>query len=1013
MSLKSSSFRTLLLAIFALSGFAGLIYQSIWAHYLGLFLGHAAYSQALVLSLFMGGMALGAALVARFGGNWSNLIKAYALAEAAIGILGIAFHPVFVNFLDISYEHVLPALSGTSAVSAYKWGAAGLLILPQTILLGMTFPLLSGGLIRQIPDEDGRNLGSLYFANSIGAAAGILVATFAFLPLMGLPGAMLTGGILNLLVALAAWRLGKTEQRPARPPKTDAADSRFVKSPIVRLVLLATFFSSAASFAYELVFVRILSLAVGSTLHAFELMIAAFVLGIALGARWIRKRAGATEAPLKLAGHLQIWMGISALVGLALYSSAFSWVGFLMESLARTSGGYSLFNVGTGITAIAIMLPTAFFAGTTLPVFTVTLLRQGFGEASIGRVYAWNTLGAIVGVTATIHFLLPALGIKLAMLSAALVDILIGVALFRFSVERRTDFIRVGAGAGALVGAAMVTVFVIVLDPLKLSSGVYRSGKSSLGDNADILYYKDGKTATVTLFDTPDGVRRITTNGKVDAGVNMNPNGKPTSDEPTMILLGALPLAYKPNAKNAAVIGVGSGITTHILLGDPEIDRVDTIEIERAMAEAARGFGSHSNRTFDDPRSNLIIDDAKSYFAGRDGEYDLIVSEPSNPWMSGVGNLFSEEFYELVPRVLKGDGVFVQWLQLYEIDTRLVNSALGAMLPQFDHVHAYLSNSADLLLVASNGALPEPDFEGLLDSEIAPELTRIGISRPRQIAYRKVADRRLLQTIVKAIPTPINSDYFPILSLEAPRTRFERLTARWITSLPLLETGMLEWLGIREPINDPDWPEDGWYFPGESAAARALSIRAFLGNSGSASLYDPESASLESLHEDDRNLALRLGAAATILCNASALDEELAIAFQALSDLSARALPHLAENLLDGLLIGPNWLSCTPDHPPTASAFLLLESLAQRDAAEMVAQGRAWLENHEQRPEYAAPIDKFAFASLQFGLVRLERFQEAIEAENRYGQRVAGSGGFGMSRILLQAWIDATAQKRQ
>jgi len=807
--------------------------------------------------------------------------------------------------------------------------------------------------------------------------------------------------------------MGKTEQRPARPPKADAADSRFVKSPIVRLVLLATFFSSAASFAYELVFVRMLSLAVGSTLHAFELMIAAFVLGIALGARWIRKRAGAAESPLRLAGHLQIWMGISALVGLALYSNAFSWVGFLMESLARTSGGYSLFNVGTGITAVAIMLPTAFFAGTTLPVFTVALLRQGFGEASIGRVYAWNTLGAIVGVTATIHFLLPALGIKLAMLSAALVDILIGIALFRFSVERQSDFIRVGAGAAALVAAASVTVFVIVLDPLKLSSGVYRSGRASLQQDAEILYYKDGKTATVTLFETPDGVRRLTTNGKVDAGIHMNPAAKPTPDEPTMLLLGALPLAYTADATNAAVIGLGSGITSHVLLSSPRIERVDTIEIERAIVEAARGFGAHSNRTFDDPRSNLVIDDAKSYFAGVRGAYDVLVSEPSNPWMSGVGNLFSKEFYQLVPRVLKDDGVFVQWLQLYEIDTRLVNSALGAMLPQFDHVHAYITNNADLLMVASNAPLQPPDFQGLLESEIAPELARIGISHPRQLEYRKVADRRLLEAIVNANPAPINSDYFPILSLEAPRTRFEQLTARWFMNLPLLESGLLEWLGVRSPIHNAEWPDQGWYFPAETAAARTLALRTFLDQSRAASPADPKPPLLEHLHEADRNLALRLGAAATILCNASAPDDELAIAFQALAELSARALPHLDANLLEGLLIDPNWLACTPHHRATTSALLVLEELAQRDAAGMVAESRAWLDNLDQRPDYAAPLDKFALAALQLGLVGLERFDEAIEVEDRYGGQVAADGGFGMSRTLLHAWIDVPSQRRE
>ena len=999
MASKPIPYRTLLLAIFALSGFAGLIYQSIWTHYLGLFLGHAAYAQALVLSLFMGGMALGAAVVSRYGTQWRNLIKAYALAEAVIGVFAIGFHPLFVNFLAVSYDTILPALPGAAAISAYKWGAAGLLILPQTILLGMTFPLLSGGLIRRIPGEDGQNLGSLYFANSIGAAAGVLVATFAFLPLMGLPGAMLTGGLLNLLVAAAAWRLGRDEPPRPQPQPIDAPNSGFTRSPLVRAVLLATFFSSAASFAYELLFVRMLSLAVGSTLHSFELMIAAFVLGIALGARWIRRRAGNTESPLKLAGNLQIWMGISALVGLALYSQAFAWVGFLMDALGKTSGGYALFNVGTGITAIAIMLPTAFFAGTTLPVYTVALLRAGHGEASIGRVYAWNTLGAIVGVTATIHWLMPALGLKVAMLFAALVDIGIGVALFRFVVRKRIDFVRVGVGVAALFGAVIVTVWLITLDPMKLSSGVYRSGNARLSDDIDIPVLQGWQDLDRHALPGPkrhaehrnqrQGRRQCRDGSSGQARFRRTDHG----------IVGRPPLAYKPDAANAAVIGMGSGITTHTLLGDPNLEYVDTIEIESAMVEAARGFGIRSERAFNDPRSNLIIDDAKSYFSSSRKRYDLIVSEPSNPWMSGVGNLFSEEFYATIPRVLRQDGVFVQWLQLYEIDNRLVNSALGALLPRFEYVDAYLANSADLLLVASNAPFSGPDFESLFDSRVGIDLRRAGITDPRQIGYRRIADKDLLRAITKLHPAPVNSDYFPILSLEAPQTRFRGLHANWITDIALLETGLLEWLRLRTPVADPAWPQDTSHFPSESAAASALALRNWI-------RVPRDDSSLGTLSPANRALALRIQAAAEIMCRNNAPEEDLEFAIETLAQLSEKLLPHLGQNLLDGVLIAPSWLSCQPTEPAVQHALEILDSMARRDSATMAASARQWLEQLEQRPEYANAFDPVAFSALQFGLIGQNRYREAAAVEQQYGEQVPANNSYAITRTLLAAWLE-------
>lgn len=211
-----------LLALFVLSGFAGLIYQSIWSHYLGLFLGHAAYAQALVLAIFMGGMALGAAWIGRAGLRWRNLIRAYALIEAAIGCLGLLFHGIFTGVMALSYDWLIPSLGSPWAIDLARWTIATLLILPQTILLGMTFPLMSAGLIRRFPGRAGRLLGGLYFTNSMGAAIGALAAVFVPLPWVGLPGAMVAAGSLNWrAVAALAWRLARepepTTVNPSSP----------------------------------------------------------------------------------------------------------------------------------------------------------------------------------------------------------------------------------------------------------------------------------------------------------------------------------------------------------------------------------------------------------------------------------------------------------------------------------------------------------------------------------------------------------------------------------------------------------------------------------------------------------------------------------------------------------------------------------------------------------------------------------------------------------------------------
>ena len=992
----------LLLLIFVLSGFAGLIYQSIWSHYLGLFLGHAAYAQALVLSLFMGGMAIGAGLVARFGIRWINLVRGYAIVEGVIGILGLVFHLLFVGALGFSYETVMPALGDPLLVNGYKWALAVVLILPQTILLGMTFPLMSGGLIRRRRDQDGDSLGALYFANSAGAAVGVLVATFVLLPMFGLPGSMIGAGVINLLVAGAAWWVSQDQEAlPVNDYSSTVSDSNSGGRRLLRVVVLATLFSSAASFAYEILFVRMLSLAVGSTLHAFELMLASFIAGIALGALWVRKRADSTKSPLKLLAIMQILMGLTALMALAFYANAFAWVGFLVESLSRTDGGYTLFNLGTAAIAVLIMVPTAFFAGTTLPLFTVALLRDGQGESSIGRVYAWNTVGAIVGVLAAIHLLIPLLGIKLAMIVAATVDIGIGVMILRFIAESRPDFHRVGAGFGVMVAAILAGIILIPFDAMKLSSGVYRTGSDRLSDANEILFYRDGKTASISVSYSTSGVMRISTNGKVDASLQTFGDQLPTLDEPTMIIAGALPLAYNNTARSAAVIGFGSGLTTHTLLGSDHLEQVDTIEIEPQIVEGARWFGPLVARAYDDDRSSIIIDDAKSYFAGQQQKYDVIVSEPSNPWISGVGALFSTEFYQFVPRFLSEDGIFLQWLQLYEIDEQLVGSILNGLVPAFEDVQAYLSNNADLLIVASMSELMDnPNFEGLLTQQIGSDLEQIGITSAEHFKFRRIADGKLLQTLARLYDSEPNSDYYPILSLEAPRTRFRNLSAAQIISLPNLRITLLEWLGVRPPPPESLILPTNDHFMADSAANEARGIRRLL-----LGLGPLDSVILPSrVQQWVKELSF-----SSKVCETFPPGQAGEWFSTRLLELTESTLPFLDADALQGILIDPVWANCNEFPVGIASAFALVEAHSARDSDGMIILAEQWLDNIDQRPAYLERFDAFAFATYQFGLIHQERFQEAKDTEDKFGDSVPAEGQYGFVRSVLLAWLDPLA----
>lgn len=988
--------QSLLLAVFVLSGFAGLIYQSVWSHYIGLFLGHAAYAQALVLAMFMGGMAIGAAWIAKAGERWRNLIRTYALIELAIGLLGLLFHAIFTGVMGFSYDVLIPATESAAGITVLKWLIAAVLILPQTILLGMTFPLMSGGLIRRYPGHDGSLLGGLYFTNSIGAAVGALVSAFLLVPWVGLPGATTTAGIINVLVAILAWVLAR---EPEPLPTVSVADAgtggesstSSSRSGLLRVVLWGTALSGAASFIYEIVWIRMLSMAVGSTLQAFELMLASFIAGIALGGLWIRKRADRTSDPLRLVGWMQILMGLAALLSLVFYANAFEWVGWLMRALSRSDAGYALFNLGTAGIAILIMMPAAFFAGTTLPLFTVALLRAGFGERSIGRVYAWNTMGSILGVFLAIHLLIPALGLKLALCAGALLDMAIGLGLLRMQATDRKVMLRFAvAGLVCALGLGLAIVHA-PFDPMRLASGVFRHGLTQLNPADKILFYRDGKTASVSVVGSSNGGMRIATNGKVDASLTTAEGVGPQYDEPTMAIVAAVPLSLHPKPERIGVIGFGSGMSTHTLLGDPRVGRVDTVEIEAAMVQGARAFGRRVQRAYDDPRSHIVIDDAKAYFASQKGGYDIIISEPSNPWISGIGALFSKEFYTFIPRQLKDDGLFVQWLQLYEIDNRLVASVLNGLTPAFNDYSAWLANQTDLVIVATRAdRLPDVDYERVLKNAIGADLKYLGITRPEQMALRKVADARIMRAIGRLYDVPPNSDFHPLLSIEAPRTRYTDQKATTVMMLPTLGHPLLEMLGLNAAVTGDLEPEVSNLYPGEWYAVRARQALDFLAKPGATEALPAEKrASLAQL--------LSLGDE----CAASG--QGLQDFLTRLSEVAASTVPFVPADAMAPLLARESWQQCRSRNPAVDRALAIVEATSRREATAMREAGEAWfqLPREGESPDLR-PFDERALFAILLAEASVEDWAALRSMNDRYGAKLALSWeGTQLSALLL------------
>jgi len=841
----------LLTLCFILSGAAGLMYESIWSRYLGLFVGHSAYAQVIVLVIYLGGMSLGAALAARRAERIREPLIAYAAIEVAVGILGIFFHEIFQATTSFAYASVFPALAGGTGLVIVKWALASLLILPQSVLLGMTFPLMTSGFLRHVSsdgkEQSGRVLGVLYFANSIGAAAGVLIAGFYLIGVVGLPGTILAAAIINIVVGLAVFGGARLTdeygtdaviaraadattppaglaqfERPAEAPNVGAVsfepvaeapptgpalsapvtDARPVVSavlpdlPVLWRVMLAVAAGTAlSSFIYEIAWVRMLSLVLGSATHSFELMLSAFILGLALGAFWVRGRADKFRDPIRALAVTQWAMGALAIATLTAYLASFGWMSFLIQGLDQNAEGYRIFTVAKYGIAAAVMVPATFCAGITLPLITRILIVAGGGEKSIGAVYSVNTLGSIVGVVLAALILMPLVGLKTLLISGGVIDMALGVWLMFIAGRASGETKRF---AVALVGA---TVLVVAggyinanFDRGVLSSGVFRYGTAPKPGERDrsVVFYRDGRTATVSVRKSEDGSYSIATNGKPDASLSAGwfehdstkaGSSRLDGDESTQVLLPLTTLAHMPAAAHAAVIGNGSGMSSHFLLGSPTIRELVTIDIEPEMINGSHTFHPVNRRVFDDPRSHFVHDDAKSYFAASNRKFDLILSEPSNPWVSGVSGLFTDEFYQRIRTYLTPDGVFGQWLHLYEIDDALVLSVIKAVHKNFASYRIYLTADVDILIVASNKPeLPAPDWSVYALPDIQADLKRFHLITPDAGEGTLLVTREALVPVV-GDAVGANSDFYPMLDLMTEQARYEKRFSRGFSGL--------------------------------------------------------------------------------------------------------------------------------------------------------------------------------------------------------------------------------------
>ncbi len=711
-----------LLVCFFFSGAAGLIDQVVWSKALGLIFGHTAYAVATVLAVFMAGLASGSAWIGRRGDLWERPIALYGWLElgvaatAAISLAGLAG-------VRAVYVAAYPYAGGNaSALLALRFAGSALVLFLPTFLMGGTLPVLVRGLTRNAA-ELGARLSRLYWINTAGAVAGTFAAGFLFLPSLGLRRTLGIAVALNLAAGALALVLAREE--PASSSSDDLSLPEKGEGPPSsvpsRFFLICFGIVGATAMSYEIGWTRLLSTQLGSSTYAFTLMLGTFLTGIVLGSalfeRWSRRREPGSMT-------FAVTQTLTALAALAFLVFFTRLIEVLPPILRATHESFRGLVLAQFVTSALAMLPTAVVFGFNFPAVVVLIAgprsASGTGAgAAVGRAYAWNTLGAIVGAIAAGFWLMPRLGSFHLLAATAAVNLALAAAISFASTRRRPwKILAVAGNLLLLIAAAFIGFSNYFYDPAVASFNTMMywnlyDRPLTLRENAhvlDIVYFRDGLNANISVARTDDYIG-LRTNGKVDAS---------NRDATTQLLLGHLAaLAHPP--RRVLLVGFGSGMTASALVGYPELERLDIVEIEPAVVGAAPLLARLNRNVLLDPRVHVTFDDARNFLFTTRRKYDLIISEPSNPWIAGVATLFTREFYAAVRGRLAPDGVFVQWMQAYSLYPEDLRMLFATFLSEFHGATLWHGDAPDLILMAPS----PPSGEILQRARALYELPRL------------------------------------------------------------------------------------------------------------------------------------------------------------------------------------------------------------------------------------------------------------------------------------------------
>ena len=778
----------LILVCFFLSGFTGLIYEILWIRMIVKLIGGAPFAVSIVLTIFMAGLGLGSYIASRTIDrikNPANLVKLYGILEIIIGIYALLI-PVFLSLLKPLFCMVYNQFFERFMLYNFlTFIECSILLCLPVICMGATLPILCKFYVNTM-DRLGTNAGRLYGLNTIGAALGSLACGFWFLSIWGMQGTLYVAVVINLVIGFVCLLNGIILKRPyqreivEQSPIPQANQTRNKGVFYGALIIFAV--SGFCSMAYEVTWTKLLGLLVGPTTYSFTIVLVTFILGLALGSMIFGYLADRVSKPIILLISTQIAAGLLALgVSQILGNSQL----FFAKLLYSFQEHFVLQNLLKGAALFSFMILPTLCLGATFPLVSkiVTQRMANIGR-SIGFAYTINTIGAVLGSFCAGFVLIPLLGKEVSLSLLAGIQVGCGLLVAMIVLAKTEKFKLIILALPALAGLVFCFYFP-QWNRQQLTQGKYHrfgdyekiienvswpgsllSGTDLLAhtQQGEIVYYGDGigGFTTIKRHVNPLGgyYYKMIISGKTDASSH--------GDMKTQTLSGHFPLLFHPDPKKVMVIGLASGVTAGEALNYP-IDQLDVLEISDQVVIASDFFRPWNSDVLSDPRTNLIVQDGRAHLQLTDQMYDVIISEPSNPWMAGLATLFTKDFFELGKEKLNDQGIFVQWLQTYQIDwqtVKLIGRTFTDVFPNSILIATEPAGAgADYLLVGFKDGTNVSLQNAQRNMPFAQKSPNIILRDPR-LFYRLIVAENPKDLFGAG---PVNSDTRPILEFSAPK----------------------------------------------------------------------------------------------------------------------------------------------------------------------------------------------------------------------------------------------------